>query len=76
MQDIPRDIQDWTLISSRRYLRRILSNTSNREDALRPFIVHRQVENNATEQVSETSSPLQSATVDDNNVEVNQIKLN
>ncbi|CAH1179566.1 unnamed protein product [Phaedon cochleariae] len=40
MQDIPQDIQNWTLMTSRVHLRRILANLSIPDSILQPYIVH------------------------------------
>lgn len=59
MHDIPRDIQDWTLLTSRRYLRRILSNLNNREDNIRLLIVRRESQQ---QPVANVATAAQSAT--------------
>ncbi|CAH1106518.1 unnamed protein product [Psylliodes chrysocephalus] len=44
LRDIPQDIQNWTLMTSRVQFRQILSNLSIPESILQPYIVHKPIQ--------------------------------
>lgn len=42
MQDVPPEIQNWTLMTSRIHLRQILSHLNIPENIIQPFVMYRQ----------------------------------